>query len=92
MAFVRDLIERLRHPGVHTRGHALTLSDHVEELRERQEPSHREQSRRRQARPKPRQSKRQRSKRETATPAPASADPSAAAEGEAGRRWVPRSS
>jgi hypothetical protein len=37
MAFVHDLLERIRHPGHRARGHPTTLSDHVEQLRERQE-------------------------------------------------------
>lgn len=86
MAFVRDLFERIRHPGVHPRGPALTLSDHVEEL-ERQDESRREQSRRQHARRKP-----QPRKRETPEPMPKAApDTNPVAEGEAGRRWVPRS-
>lgn len=92
MAFVRNLLERLRHPGMGPRGPRSTLSGHVEELWVREEQSHRRQSQREQtrlkqeARPRSERSTRKEPKPETVPPGPG-----ILVEGEAGRRWVPRS-
>lgn len=82
MAFVRDLFERLRHSGVDPRGSA-TLSEAVSELWQHEEES-KERERLEQARPRFSITKR-------AQPKAASSDEAPPAEGEATRRWVPRS-
>jgi hypothetical protein len=90
MAFVRALLERLRHPGVQSRGPALTLSGHVDELLEREQQSHRRQSQREQPARQRELPKLQRRTRGTPEPEPPPG-PGVVVEGEAGRRWVPRS-
>jgi hypothetical protein len=90
MAFVRDLLERLRHPGVRPRDPAHTLSGRIDELWEQEAQSHRRQ--RGQSREEPGWPKLHRSKRKTPKREPApSQDAGLVVEGEAGRRWVPRS-
>jgi flagellar biosynthesis/type III secretory pathway protein FliH len=68
MAFVQRLLERIRRPGIHARGSAFTLSDHVEELRERQSQAKREMAERarREAAERARREAAERARREAA--------------------------